>query len=96
VSWKRCVTLGVLLAVVAPDWLRSQVQPVWLERYGPRANEYRFPSGEEKRQRFLSQVGQDGWNLLTTIQSDITCQWMLSIPAVDTRLACVEARLFAS
>ena len=39
-----------VLAVVAPDWLRSQVQPDWLERYGHRAEEYRFPSGEEKRQ----------------------------------------------
>ncbi len=72
------------------------VAPLWLECYGPRANEYRFPSGEEKRQRFLSQVGRDGWNLLTTMQSDTTSQWMLSIPAVDTRLARVEARLFAS
>lgn len=75
-----------VLAVVAPDWLRSQVQPDWLERYGPRANEYRFPSGEEKRQLFLAQVGQDGWSLLTTIQSDTSSQWMLSIPAVDTLL----------
>src|SRR5215469_5706047 len=78
-------TLNVL-AVVAPDWLRSQVQPDWLERYGSRASDYRFPSGEEKRQRFLQQVGQDGWQVLTTIQSDPATQWMLSIPAVDTLL----------
>jgi transposase len=75
-----------VLAVVAPEWLRSQVQPDWLERYGSRAEDYRFPSGEDKRQRFLQQVGQDGWELLTTIQSDPTSQWMLSIPAVDTLL----------
>src|SRR5438874_10489091 len=73
-----------VLAVVAPDWLRSQVQPDWLERYGHRAEEYRFPNCEEKRQQFLYQVGKDGWGLLTAIQSDPTCQWMLSIPAVDT------------
>jgi transposase len=78
-------TLNVL-AVVAPDWLRIQVLPVWLERYGSCASDYRFPSGEEKRQRFLQQVGQDGWQVLTTIQSDPTNQWMLSIPAVDTLL----------
>jgi transposase len=59
-----------VLAVVTPDWLRSQVQPDWLERYGPRASEYRFPSGAEERQQFLNQVGRDGWNLLTAIEAD--------------------------
>ena len=73
-----------VLAVVAPDWLRNQVQPDWLERYGSRAEEYRLPSGVEKRKPLLHQVGQDGWKLLTTIQSDTTSHWMLSIPAVDT------------
>lgn len=75
-----------VLAVIAPDWLQGQVQPDWLDRYGSRASEYRFPSGEEKRQQFLHQVGQDGWQVLTTIQLDPTTQWMLSIPAVDTLL----------
>ncbi len=73
-----------VLAVVAPDWLRDHVQPDWLDRYGHRAEEYRFPKGEEKRQQFLHQVGEDGWGVLTTIQSDTTSQWMLSIPAIDT------------
>ncbi len=85
-----------VLAVVAPDWLGGQVQPNWLKRYGSRASDYRFPAGEDKRQQFLHQVGQDGWKVLTSIQSDLTSQWMLSIPAVDTRLARVEARLLAS
>jgi transposase len=75
-----------VLAVVSPDWLRSQVQPEWLERYGSRASDYRFPSGQEKRQQFLHQVGQDGWQVLTAIQAEPTTQWMLSIPAVDTLL----------
>ena len=73
-----------VLAVVAPDWLAGQVQPEWLERYGRSASDYRFPSGTDKRQQFLHQVGQDGWRLLTAIQADPACQWMLSIPAVDT------------
>jgi transposase len=76
-------TLNVL-AVVAPDWLRRQVQPDWLERYGHRAEEYRLPNGEDKRQQLLHQVGQDGWGLLAAIEADPTSQWMLSIPAVDT------------
>src|SRR5215472_4590951 len=73
-----------VLAVVAPDWLRSQVQPGWLERYGHRADEYCFPSGQEKRQQFVHQVGQDGWGLLAAILADPTTHWMLSIPAIDT------------
>lgn len=75
-----------VLAVVAPDWLRNQVQSDWLDRYGSRASEYRFPSGQEKRQQFVQQVGQDGWKLLTSIRADPTVQWMLSVPAVDTLL----------
>jgi transposase len=73
-----------ILAVVARDWLQSQVQSDWLERYGHRASEYRLPTGAEKRQLFLQQVGQDGWALLTAMQDDPTSQWMLSIPAIDT------------
>ena len=72
------------LAIVAPDWLRSHVQPDWLKRYGHRASEYRFPSGTEKRQQFLEQVGRDGWGLLAAMEAETQSHWMLSIPAIDT------------
>lgn len=62
----------------------------------PMKVEYRFPSGEDKRQQFLHQVGQDGWGLLTAIKADPTSHWMLSIPAIDTDASRVETRLFAS
>ncbi len=73
-----------VVAVVAPDWLRGQVQPEWLARSGARASDDRFPSGAEKRQQFEHQVGQDGWGLLAAIKADPQNQWMLSIPALDT------------
>lgn len=73
-----------VLAVVAPEWLQGQVRPDWLERYGHRSEEYRLPSGADKRQQLLHHVGQDGWNLLAAIESDPQCHWMRSIPAVDT------------
>jgi len=60
------------------------VQPEWLERYGHRAEEYRLPNGEEKRQALLHQVGQDGWGLLAALHAEPTIDWMLSIPAVAT------------
>jgi transposase len=85
-----------VLAVVAPDWLGNQVQPEWLERYGHRAEEYRLPSGEDKRHQFLHQVGQDGLGLLAAIQAEPTLEWMLSIPAVDTDTSDLETRLHAS
>ena len=67
-----------VLAVVAPDWLRGQVQPDWLERYGHRAEEYRLPNDEEKRLQFLHQVGQDGWELLAAIEAEPTSR----LPAI--------------
>jgi transposase len=73
-----------ILSVVTPDWLQNHVQPDWLERYGPRASEFRFPSEADQRQQFLHQVGQDGWGLLSAITADPHSQWMLSIPVVDT------------
>lgn len=73
-----------LLAVVAPEWVRSQVQPVWETRSGARASECRFPSGAQKRQPVEHQGGQDGWGLLTAITADPQHHWMLSLPAVET------------
>ena len=49
-----------VLAVAAPDWLGSQMQPDWLERYEYRAEEYRFPKSPDRRQQFLQHVGHDG------------------------------------
>ena len=63
---------------------KSVVAPDWLERYGTRASESRFPSGEEKRQQFLHQMGQDGWGLISAITAEPQNHWMLSIPAIDT------------
>ena len=73
-----------VLAMVAPVWLRSQVQPEWLDRSGHRAEEYRLPTSAEKRQALLHQVGQDGWGLLTAIQAEPTSHWMLAVPAIAT------------
>jgi transposase len=96
VSWKRYATRLHVLAVVAPDWLRSQVQPEWLVRYGHRVEEYRLPTSTEKHQALLHQVGQDVWGLLGAIQADPQMHWMLSIPAVDTDTSGMETRLLAS
>jgi transposase len=52
------------LAVVAPDWLQPHIQPDWLHRYAHRAEKYRLPKAETKRQELASLVGADGFALL--------------------------------
>ena len=85
-----------VVAVAAPDWGLRQVQPDWLERYGHRADEYRFPSGADKRQQFLLQVGRDGWEMRASIEAETESHWMLAIPAVATDASGVGTTLFAS
>jgi hypothetical protein len=62
-------TLNVL-AVVTPDWGLRQVQPDWLEGYGPRESRISLPLGTDERKPLLDQVGRDGWNLRASIEAD--------------------------
>lgn len=75
-------TLNVL-AVVVPEWLRAHVPPQWYERYALRMEEFRMPKGEAKRQAFVEQIGQDGWQLLSWIGEETAPQWLRDIPAVE-------------
>jgi transposase len=72
-----------VLATVAPDWLRLQSQPEWVERYGSRVEEYRLPKGREKRQVYALTIGQDGVNLLEALHHADTPQWLRMIPATQ-------------
>jgi len=71
------------LAVVVPQWLRSQVPADWYERYGTRTEEYRFPKEATKRQALTEQIGADGWALLTAIRSAEAPAWLAEVPAVE-------------
>lgn len=71
------------LAVVVPEWLRSQVPADWYERYGTRTEEYRFPKEASKRQALTEQIGADGWALLTAIRSAEAPAWLWEVPAVE-------------
>src|SRR6516164_7525719 len=48
-----------VLAEVAPDWLRAQVQSDWVERYAQRVEEYRLPKSKAEREHYANQVGAD-------------------------------------
>jgi transposase len=72
------------LAVVAPEWLRRHSPPAWIERYGPRAEDYRLPKGEPQRQAHAPGVGADGYALLDTIYAAEAPGWLREVPAVET------------
>src|SRR5579871_315478 len=45
------------LAVVAPDWLRTQVPAEWVDRYAHRLESYRLPSSPAERQAVALTIG---------------------------------------
>jgi transposase len=72
------------LAVVAPDWLLTQVPPDWCDRYGTRVEEYRLPKGQEARAKYAVHIGADGFRLLDAIDADDARRWLREVPAVQT------------
>jgi transposase len=52
------------LAVAAPDWLRTQIEPAWLERYAVRVENYRLPKAAAEREALAAAIGADGVRLL--------------------------------
>lgn len=71
------------LAVVAPDWLRRQMQPAWLERYGSRIDNYRLPKAETARQALAATIGADGFHLLQAIYTPTAPAEVRAEPAVE-------------
>jgi transposase len=72
------------LAVVAPDWLLAHSLPDWLERYGPRVEEYRLPESKDERVSFATTIGADGLTLLQAITAMDAPDWLHTVPAVQT------------
>ena len=71
------------LAVVLPEWVRDTVPREWVERYGPRAENYRLPEEPSQRDAYAERVGADGYRLLETLWSASTPTWLRQIPAVE-------------
>ncbi|HZA25932.1 MAG TPA: IS1182 family transposase, partial [Dehalococcoidia bacterium] len=70
------------LARVAPDWLREQADPQWVERY-----QQRFPSelprGKEGKRVLAETIGQDGAQLLQKIYASNGPPWLREVAAVE-------------
>jgi transposase len=71
------------LAAVAAVWLQAHLQPVWLERYGARVENYRLPKTEAQRQRLAATIGADGVALLQAVYAPETPPEVRTEPAVD-------------
>ena len=56
-----------VLALEAPQWLRSVVPQAWITRYGKRSEDYRFPQKGAEREAYILQVGEDGFELLDAL-----------------------------
>jgi len=72
-----------VLAQVAPEWLRQQVQTEWFERYARRFDEYRLPTGEAERRAEAEAMGRDGGHLLEQIYAETAPPYLRHIPAVE-------------
>ncbi|WTW14362.1 IS1182 family transposase [Streptomyces sp. NBC_00019] len=70
------------LAAAAPDWLTPLISTAWVERYGARIDNYRFPKGENVRREWAEQVGRDGFVLLDAVDETAALAWLGEVPAV--------------
>lgn len=71
-----------VLAVAAPDWLREQADPAWVDRYAKPADDYHVPVGEAARRAYAEGVGRDSDALLVAIAASDAPAWLCGVPAV--------------
>ena len=72
------------LAAVVPEWLRGIAQPVWFERYAHRAEDYRLPKSQEKREALALTIGADGFLLLDALDATCAPAVACEVPMVAT------------
>jgi transposase len=72
------------LAVAAPDWLLAHSQAEWVDRYGPRVDDYRLPESQADRHAYAELIGADGQLLLTAIYAPTAPLWLRDLGAVET------------
>jgi transposase len=73
-----------VLAEQAPAWLRTVTTPDWVDRYGPRASEYRLPRGQDARRALAEAIGIDGQALLAAVYGAAAPPALRTVTAVET------------
>jgi len=71
------------LAAAAPTWLYAHMQTAWLERYGSRVENYRFPKADAERQQLSATIGADGFALLQAAYAPEAPPAVRDAPAVE-------------
>jgi len=70
------------LATVASEWLTQVSKPEWFDRYSQRAEQSRLPSGSKAREKFASQIADDGFLLLKLLSEQQSA--LLKLERVET------------
>ena len=70
------------LAIAAPEWLMTNIQSDWFDRYGRRVENYRLPKLDSEREALASTIGADGLAFLDAIYDPTVPRWLRQIPAV--------------
>jgi transposase len=73
-----------VLAIAAPDWLRSWVPADWFDRYGRRLQDDRLPKGKEAREALAEHIGADGRHLLAALDDPQAPGGLSQLPAIRT------------
>lgn len=72
------------LSVVAPDWLETNLQVAWFERYSRRTENYRLPKLDSEREELGRTIGKDGFALLEAVYDASAPAWLREVPAIET------------
>lgn len=70
------------LAANEPEWLSAHLRPEWIERYGPRVEEFHLPDSKAGRERLSQQFGEDGFYLLRHLESEDGGASLRDLPSV--------------
>jgi transposase len=73
-----------VLATEYAEWLLMQVTADWFDRYGPRFEQYRLPKKKAEQEKLATEIGADGYQLLTAIYDPATPDWLRTVPEVET------------
>lgn len=73
-----------ILAQEAPEWLRAQVSAEWFERYGRRVEQYRLPKSESERKAYATQIGEDGFQILSAVENENAPEQLSELKEIET------------
>jgi len=70
------------LAAAAPEWLRAQADPAWVERHARPADDCRVPKGDDARRAYAEGIGCCGHALLAAVAAPDAPTWLREGPSV--------------